>query len=170
MDHNEILHRPESQINRVPRCIVGDGNTECYTFVYTPDNDPVAKDIVLNLARSQNIPQSEIRAFANQILMDDFISSNHNLTQAAINFAFSSTSFDYSLQYNQTDQYSRGTKLNIEQYLVLPLQRAVDEEILRYASKNPALIYEPTTSDFVHPELAAMDVVAAAGPAFFVST
>jgi hypothetical protein len=48
-------------------------------------------------------------------------------------------------------------------YLVVPLQVALDREILKMATNNTALEYEPSTSSYPHPELLTQDIVAAAG-------
>lgn len=157
-------------MGKVPRCILGEHQKQCYTFAYTPTGNAVVDTIVKNLAVAEGIPDSEIISFTNQTQVDDFVRLNPNVTQAAVSFDFSSSNtFSYNLQYNQTDQYNRGKKLDITQYLVLPLQQALDREILRYAAQNPSLEYELSTSAFPHPELLAQDIVAAAGPSFFVS-
>jgi hypothetical protein len=172
LDHADIRHRPDSLISNVPRCIVGPGKESCYTLIYAPANNDAVNSIMASLAKSENIPPSEVRRFENQTAIDDFLSTHagQNSTNAGVLFEIDGTSIKYSLQYNHTQVYSRGKLLDVMKYIVLPTQKALDREILRHFSGKSNLVYEPSTSAFPHPELLPQDIVAAAGPSFFFGT
>eukprot|EP00741_Cyanophora_paradoxa_P000093 tig00000057_g89.t1 len=173
------------------RCIPNARATSCITVAWAPSDDWAAKLLVDQIRIRNNIPESEVKAFDSAAQIDTFLLANPNSTAGAVVFDIvhanekdprsAPLQISYSLQYNQTQIYRRGRPIRVVEAYAIPLQLAVEREILSFqarcmdakldqaACEATGMLdttLEVTKVEYPHRELLSLSAVALYGPVF----
>lgn len=181
--------QPTESIGTIPRCIRGRGIPRCYSLGYYPDDDANVQQLVAVMVKSNDIPMNEVIGFRGESEANRFVLNNPNETQAVVGFevdygcngsetchslAPENRTVDevlgirYSLQFNQTLQFSRYDL--IDNYLTfgVPLAAAVDDALLQVFGSDAVSaqdrFYRVQLTPYPHPLLRDVNVIDDAGP------
>eukprot|EP01104_Vermistella_antarctica_P004333 TRINITY_DN14803_c0_g1_i1.p1 TRINITY_DN14803_c0_g1~~TRINITY_DN14803_c0_g1_i1.p1 ORF type:complete len:874 (+),score=251.25 TRINITY_DN14803_c0_g1_i1:225-2846(+) len=164
----EEKHQSPDDIDDIPRCSEF-WEDYCYTFVYSPKNNKKVDKLVEKIRDANDIPSKEVRSFESPEKINKFIYNHPNTTQASYLFdTHKDGSITYTIQTNQTDYRWHGVRIRNIDRIAVPMQASADKYLLRYASDNNDFKYDVATANYPHPEVVQFNVIADAGPIFFL--
>ena len=70
------------------RCVIGEGLESCYTFGYSPADDPNVVAVAALIADAEDIPSEEVRPFASVAEANQYLRLNPNSTQGVFHVQF----------------------------------------------------------------------------------
>ena len=98
------------------------------------------------------IPRNHIKGFENGSLIDDYLLMHPNTVIAAVEFVLDGPeSIGFSVQTNSSVQWFKGKFQDPNMYAQLPVQVAVEREIVRALAQRPALQWTVDVTQFPHP-------------------
>lgn len=185
------LHSEPAAFPNIPRCVRGKGQDSCYTFAYTPSGIAEVDSLMAEVAADNGIPMSEVRSFKDSTTSDEWLDANRNTTQGVYHltptYATDGSgnryidSLDYIIQYNVTGFRVNRVSINNLEYLVGPMEVALDKVLVRRQYRRTRGMAEDgsdagsddltltvNTILYPHPELATVDVIGTQGPVFFL--
>lgn len=180
--YNIVRTQKPYKVPDIPPCVQGPDTDFCYTFVYAPDT-PDVKEII-DLIRTQNnptIPEDKVRAFDSEDEVDSFLFDHMNTTQASVIFEFDILNSNdsnvpllrnvtYTVQVNQTDQYSHGVPIRMTDSVGIPLQYAAERALLQWLNRQTTFLntmHNVSLVKFPHPEVLTTNIIGENGPLWF---
>ena len=154
-DRGDLTFIAPIPIAAIPRCIPPVGQSTCITLVYTPGNSSIVTDLVNKVAIGNSIPTNEVKPFNTQNEVDDYLVNNPQTVYSGVEFKLDATGLNiasYALQFNQSIVSTSGS-FNFSK--VLPLQRSIDEELMKTFSGGKDFKYKPSVAQFPHPALSS---------------
>ncbi|KNC54119.1 ABC transporter A family member 9 [Thecamonas trahens ATCC 50062] len=194
-DSQQPQRSPSTEsIRPYPRCISGRLSVgPCISIAWVLENaaslSAGARDLVGRVVErirvDAGLPTSEVRQFGSRSELDSYLLSHPNSTQGGYEFAVREPAvpsggrvvehLSYTIQYNKTSTYSFGTKVDSQEYTLLPMTAAVERALLAElgsqvytgsASVNDDIEYSLSLLEFARPEEFQADLIALAGPTF----
>ena len=163
----------------------------CITIAYSPSNDTLVDDIVNNVMahNSPVIPAEQVRAFSSEAAVNEFLLANPRRVLAAVHFDVVYDDAEnepvevvYSLQTNSTILWYKGQYENPNAYVQLPVQVAVEREIVARLTRDAAIasvgtaeaarpeVWSVSLSQFPHPPASYVPSIAGAiAPTFLLA-
>ena len=84
--------------------------------------------------------------------MDAYALKNPETVQGAVHFTVENNrAIFYTLQFNSSTIYKRGKFENPDRKFALPMQHAVEREVLRHIVNDPYLPVDVNMREFPHP-------------------
>lgn len=166
---------PEA-LTSVPDCInnifLREGQP-CYSFLYSPADSPVVERIVAAVIGNNNppIPPERVLALGNSTLVDEYLLQHPETVLASVSFSVdSATSVGFEVQTNSSVQWFKGNYQNPNTYIQMPLQAAVEREIVRLLAQEPALGWDVDITAFPHPASHAASRIGSIAPTFLFAS
>jgi len=110
--------------------------------------------IIQAVARNNDppIPSTQILSFPNGSLIDEYLYEHPNTAIAAVEFVQDNPeSIGFSIQTNSSVQWFKGQFSDANLYAALPVQVAVEREIVRTLGQRPDLGWAVDITQFPHP-------------------
>lgn len=115
---------------------------------------PVIDGIISAIAakNSPPIPPEHVKSFDNGSLIDDYLLAHPNTVLAAVEFVVDGPeSIGFSIQTNSSVQWFKGKFQDPNLYAELPVQVAVEREIVRTLTERTAVEWKVDITQFPHP-------------------
>jgi len=145
-------------------------NRKCYTFAYTPKENSLI-DTVVSRIRANNEPAiaaESVVGFATPVEVDYFALANPETIQGAVHFKIEGAKkVSFEVQFNTSTRVKRGKFDDPTRFFALPMQHAVERELVRYHLNDPNMPIEVNMREFAHPSFRASSTVGSIGPPFF---
>ena len=149
-------------------------NTRCYTLLYAPKDVPMVEAIIAAVANNNKppIPRDHIKGFRSGSAIDEYLLENWSTVIAAVEFAIDNEkSIGFSVQTNNSVQWFKGIFQDPNLYAQLPVQVAVEREIVRQiAGSNATKLWNVDVAEFPHPSSRSPSAVGTLLPIFLFAS
>lgn len=170
------LHPKANHITHIPDCsedMYLKRDIKCYTLLYSPKHDLDVSNIINNLSNNNDPPISKdkIKGFHNMSETDTFLLNNPQSTLAAVHFFKENDKrISYVIQTNTSIQYFKGKYKDPNFYIQLPLQSAIERELIKYMTNDDDLNWSVSFTPFSHPEIYFDSLIASIIPVFILAS
>ena len=176
---SEPIAVPKS-IGPIPDCsknIYLRRDEHCLTLLYAPKGEPAVEAIISAVARNNDppIPEDRVRGFSSGSAIDEYLLQHWNSAIAAVEFVVHShENIGFSVQTNSSVQWFKGQFQDPNLYAQLPVQVAVEREIVRYVKgqslDTDTLTWKVDVAEFPHPSSKSPSAIGTLLPTFLFAS
>ncbi|KFM28559.1 ABC transporter A family member 2 [Auxenochlorella protothecoides] len=145
----------------------------CYTIAYAPKGVALVEEVLAAVAdnNSPPIPRTHLKGFASETEIDDYLLANPETVLSAVILSVDGErNVAFTIQVNSSVQWFKGDWQHPNTYVQLPLQAAVERELVRRAVSNPDLEWSPALTQFPHPAAKSPSMIGTIAPTFLFAS
>jgi len=170
-----------TSVGSIPDCAASKFmvDSPCYTLLWAPNNSNAAAAVVdaIRTSNSPQIPASRVRGFADVNAANLWMQTPGNFarTLAVLELFVSgedgpgADAIDFGLQLNASTKLNRGVVQDDFNFALLPIQVAVEREIVRYLSGRTELSWDVGVGQFPRPAADSFSLVGTIAPTFLLA-
>lgn len=161
----------------------------CITLAWSPRSAAHGAEVIQQVAANNDppIPASQLMAFTDADAMDQYMLEHPDTVLSAVEFdpdplagAMADFSIDrasaparrlgYTIQTNSTVQWFKGQFQNPNTHVQLPLQVAIERELVRYMANSPNTPWEVSITTFPHTAAPLSSLIGSVAPTFLLAS